>query len=102
MKTGENFHKLIEVENSIKGSTDKLAEPHRVYVKEGVVYDILDKKKPLYLFLFNDVLLLCKPEMMKKYSVLTRFPLMQSFAMEVPETPSKLHLKKIFINSHYK
>ena len=95
MKTGENFNKLIEIENSIKGSNDKLAESHRLFVKEGHVVDILDKKKPLYLFLFNDILLLCKPEMMKKYSVITRLPLMQTFAFDVPETPTQIFWFKV-------
>ncbi|XP_064632195.1 titin-like isoform X2 [Lineus longissimus] len=61
MREGDNFQKLLEVQNSLHGNFE-VVKPGRTLIKMGILQKLSRKEaQPRMLFLFNDVLLYTTP-----------------------------------------
>jgi len=54
-REAETIHEVLMVQDKLGGKMDNLAQPHRRYLREGFLTDLVTKRK-LYYFLFNDLL----------------------------------------------
>jgi len=64
-KEAENIMKVTEIQEMIDGDYEPLAKPHRRYVKEGQLQEVskgTTRKISVVLFLFNDLLVVTKPQ----------------------------------------
>jgi len=64
-KEAENIMKVTEIQEMIDGEYEPLAKPHRRYVKEGQLQEVTKgttRKISVVLFLFNDLLVITKPQ----------------------------------------
>eukprot|EP01114_Cavostelium_apophysatum_P024840 TRINITY_DN988_c0_g1_i3.p1 TRINITY_DN988_c0_g1~~TRINITY_DN988_c0_g1_i3.p1 ORF type:complete len:3117 (+),score=1304.77 TRINITY_DN988_c0_g1_i3:73-9423(+) len=59
--------KILEIDQSVEPSPRLLRVPSRKYLREGEFIEVMSNKQriPLYLFLFNDILLFCRPQKKK-------------------------------------
>lgn len=64
-REAENIMKVTEIQEMIDGEYEPLAKPHRRYVKEGQLQEVgkgTTRKISVVLFLFNDLLVVTKPQ----------------------------------------
>lgn len=64
-KEAENIMKVTEIQEMIDGEYEALAKPHRRFVKEGQLQEVTKgttRKVAVVLFLFNDLLVVTKPQ----------------------------------------
>jgi len=54
-REAETIHEVLLVQDKLTGKMENLAQPHRRYLREGYLTDLVTKRK-LYYFLFNDLL----------------------------------------------
>ncbi|XP_050413621.1 FYVE, RhoGEF and PH domain-containing protein 2 [Patella vulgata] len=72
MKKIEKFRKLLEIHQSLRGINIDFISPTRVLIREGLITKIAARsgeKQTRYLFLFNDLLLICSEPMLGAYKV---------------------------------
>ncbi|XP_053377167.1 FYVE, RhoGEF and PH domain-containing protein 4-like isoform X3 [Mercenaria mercenaria] len=76
MKKLDKFHKLLNIIPRLNGEgTNDLVSPTRELVKEGPITKISARsgeKQARYIFLFNDLLLVCSEQMMGSYKLRAR------------------------------
>eukprot|EP01103_Thecamoeba_quadrilineata_P016791 TRINITY_DN5723_c0_g1_i2.p1 TRINITY_DN5723_c0_g1~~TRINITY_DN5723_c0_g1_i2.p1 ORF type:complete len:678 (+),score=96.17 TRINITY_DN5723_c0_g1_i2:266-2035(+) len=56
----ETIWKVVEVEKCLVGLETKLSQPHRRFVKEGLLEDMSERKE-IMLYLFNDIIIVATP-----------------------------------------
>ncbi|EFA77564.1 pleckstrin domain-containing protein [Heterostelium album PN500] len=56
-REAENLNQVLNIQHSLVGKFDNLAEPHRRYVRKGPLACLEEKSKIYFFFLFNDILL---------------------------------------------
>lgn len=64
-KEAENIMKVTEIQEMIDGEYEPLAKPHRRFAKEGQLQEVTKgttRKVSVVLFLFNDLLVVTKPQ----------------------------------------
>jgi len=92
MKTSDNFKKMLSIEHSfVKGNAPALVASHRTSLREGPITEIDEankKRKSLYLFLFNDLLVVGKPLLMSRFKFKLEAPILQTFIIDIPESPT--------------
>ncbi|ESO96250.1 hypothetical protein LOTGIDRAFT_144173 [Lottia gigantea] len=72
MKKIEKFRKLLEIHQSLRGINIDFISPTRELIREGPIIKIAARsgeKLSRYLFLFNDLLLICSEPMLGAYKV---------------------------------
>ncbi|KAL3851929.1 hypothetical protein ACJMK2_015623 [Sinanodonta woodiana] len=97
MKKIEKFHKVMSIYQALGGGID-LISPTRELIKEGRIIKISARsgeKQDRYLFLFNDLLLVCSEQILGSYKLRAR---MSVDGMEVRNTIDENHsISKSFI-----
>eukprot|EP01103_Thecamoeba_quadrilineata_P003208 TRINITY_DN13008_c0_g1_i1.p1 TRINITY_DN13008_c0_g1~~TRINITY_DN13008_c0_g1_i1.p1 ORF type:complete len:642 (+),score=138.67 TRINITY_DN13008_c0_g1_i1:79-2004(+) len=89
----ENVMKIMELQNSIDGA-EHLVQPGRKFLREGELFTSESSKlKEHHIFLFSDLLMLCKPQSKRKSSnphvLKYNIPLKCCLLENVPESEAK-------------
>eukprot|EP01119_Soliformovum_irregulare_P013865 TRINITY_DN3727_c2_g1_i7.p1 TRINITY_DN3727_c2_g1~~TRINITY_DN3727_c2_g1_i7.p1 ORF type:complete len:1665 (-),score=740.24 TRINITY_DN3727_c2_g1_i7:2131-7125(-) len=73
----ENKERLINIERSLDGGPEISKNPHRKFISECEVVEIVNSKNkiPLYIFLFTDIIIFTRPQ--KKRTIPPRFRFLQ-------------------------
>ncbi|XP_076313551.1 uncharacterized protein LOC143226451 isoform X1 [Tachypleus tridentatus] len=86
MKRGDNFAKLLSIQNSIFGNFE-IVKPGRVFLKEGELLKLSRKEmQPRWFILFNDCLVSTTPIQRYLYVIHHKLPL-TGMKVSIPEQP---------------
>lgn len=62
VKISDNRKKMLEIQNCLLGYSNNLVEPHRVFLKQGILSKVCRRSnKKFTFFLFSDLLLYAEP-----------------------------------------
>ncbi|XP_013773396.1 FYVE, RhoGEF and PH domain-containing protein 6-like [Limulus polyphemus] len=86
MKRGDNFAKLLSIQNSIFGNFE-IVKPGRIFIKEGELLKLSRKEmQPRWFILFNDCLVSTTPIQRYLYVIHHKLPL-TGMKVSIPEQP---------------